>query len=329
MRSFCMSLITLLCFNTLSFSESYEGWIDNFPVWFDLSMPQNDGPVNGSYFYKKVGVAITLKGEKKGSKVNLTEYGKKGIPTGYFDCSLSEDSIVGYWGKKSGENLYKLTITRTDSSYRSCAINQGKCEKIIRDAMVYDPDVDAERPIYSCLYSRKNIFCASINWHSIGAYETFSFEYYIYDLLTMNQIKIWDEIDPAAEKDFYKYLAPDIQNFLTELHASQTDSVWSEHFEIFDQNEPVKDTAAALKKIFSVPLTLDQIRKKIPVCYIEGESVHFESADYGYLGFPHVIQALDMMYHIKIPFEDFIPFLKRFSPLRSLAYKVDRNDHKE
>ncbi len=321
-----MSLITHLCFSVLSFSESYEGWIEKFPVWFDLSQSPKDGPVNGNYFYKKVGAAITLKGEKKGGKVTLTEYGKKGMPTGYFDCSLSEDSIVGNWGKKSGENLYSVRITRTDSSYRSCAKNQAKCEKIIRDGMVYDPDINVEPSTFAYLYSRKNIFCASTNWHSMGAYENFGTDYYIYDLRTMNQIEVWDEIDPATKKDFYQYLVPDIQNFLSELHASQTDSVWRDNFGTFHLNEPVKDTAAALEKIFSIPPTLDQIRNKIPICYIEGEYVHFENADHGYLSFPHVNQALDMMYHIEIPLEDFIQFLKRSSPLRSLVQKDGRTE---
>jgi len=319
-RVFCISLSTLLCCNVLSFSESYEGWIERFPVWFDLSLPQKDGPVKGNYFYKKVGVAITLKGEKKGRKVILTEFGKNGTPTGYFDCSLSEDSFVGNWGKKSGENLYSVKMTRTDSSYRPCAKNQAKCEKLIRDGMVYDTDIHVEPPTFACLYSRKNIFCASTNWHSMGAYENFGTDYYLYDLRTMNQIEVWDEIDSAAKKDFYHYLAPDIQTFLSELHASQTDSVWRDNFGTFHLNEPVSDTAAALEKIFSIPPTLDHIRNKIPVCYIEGESVHFENSDHGYLGFPHVNQALDMMYHIEIPFEDFIPFLKQSSPLRGLAH---------
>jgi hypothetical protein len=41
-------LIVLFCFLPVEiFAQSYEGSIGNFPVWFDLGKPANNGEVKG------------------------------------------------------------------------------------------------------------------------------------------------------------------------------------------------------------------------------------------------------------------------------------------
>jgi hypothetical protein len=178
-----------------------------------------------------------------------------------------------------------------------------------------------ESPSLSYLYSRKNIFCADFSWSFMGAYPNFGVEYSIYDLATTNEISVWDEIDSSARKSFYEYMAPQVEGFLSDLRASQSDSDWRDNFSTFFLDGPVNDTARALDSIFSAPTTLDGIQAKLGIVYIDSQNVHFSNPGHGYLQFPHVNEALDGMLDISIPFEEFDRYLKRKSPLRSLAKK--------
>jgi hypothetical protein len=116
-----LAISALLCFCETAFGDSYEGKIGSFPIWMDLAFKPGEGSATGSYFYKKVGTTIQLRGEIDGNRLTLGEYSDKGDATGFFVCTLRGDSLTGRWGRDPSDSAYPVVLRKTDPALRKSA----------------------------------------------------------------------------------------------------------------------------------------------------------------------------------------------------------------
>lgn len=91
---------------TSSAYNDYTGTLDN-SIKIHMSIYNNNGKLNGSYFYDKIGKSIELKGSLNGNSITLNEYASAGTITGIFTGSeTSNDSIKGtFTNKKAGTSF--------------------------------------------------------------------------------------------------------------------------------------------------------------------------------------------------------------------------------
>jgi hypothetical protein len=120
MKHFLAASAVFLFFDTAR-CDSYEGRIGSFPIWMDLAFTPAGGTATGSYFYRKVGTTIQLKGEIDGIRLTLGEYDTQGNATGFFACSVHGDSITGHWGRNKPDSAYPVALRKTDPALRKSA----------------------------------------------------------------------------------------------------------------------------------------------------------------------------------------------------------------
>jgi hypothetical protein len=140
-------LLFLLFFLTMNiFGQSYEGYIGDFPIWFEIDKPAKNGELKGSYFYKNQFIPIILKGNKIGNQINLSEYNRSGKKTGVFVVTYNPDSLIGKWSNANGSASYTVLLGKTDSKYKPCEkLNYGKATVDSSDEFFIEKrDVDLE-----------------------------------------------------------------------------------------------------------------------------------------------------------------------------------------
>lgn len=96
----------------------YEGYIylqyHSAPIWVDVSIPAGNGPISGSYFYKRVGKTIPLKGERRGDTLHATEMDAKRAVTGTFTCTIHRDSLVGTWVGPKDVQAWRVLLFKAE-----------------------------------------------------------------------------------------------------------------------------------------------------------------------------------------------------------------------
>jgi len=102
------------------FIKTYEGKIDNqYPLHIKLN--SDNGKINGTYFYDKIGTDIELTGTiANDSTITLNEFDKKGNQTGLWKGKIvSENKINGVWSKPNGDTAKDFTLILTSDNYES------------------------------------------------------------------------------------------------------------------------------------------------------------------------------------------------------------------
>jgi hypothetical protein len=112
--------IILISLNTsIIIAQSYEGTIGfEHYVWMDLSLPNANGEITGSYFYKTRCIPITLEGKKSTTAIDLTERTKSNKITGRFTLKDNGDSLIGKWRNPKGTVIHDVVLYKTDSIYK-------------------------------------------------------------------------------------------------------------------------------------------------------------------------------------------------------------------
>ena len=103
-----------------NFVKTFEGKIsEKFDIIMKLTA--ENGIVNGTYYYKKVGENIQLKGElQNNGELVLNEYDSSGNQTGIFKGKITENSkIEGNWSKPNGEKEMAFKLLESNTSYSS------------------------------------------------------------------------------------------------------------------------------------------------------------------------------------------------------------------
>jgi hypothetical protein len=102
------------------FIKTFEGKIDNkYPLHIKLN--SENGKINGTYFYDKVGTDIEIKGTiSKDSTLIINEFDQKGNQTGLWNGKLiNENKISGTWSKPNGDSAKDFTLILTSDNYES------------------------------------------------------------------------------------------------------------------------------------------------------------------------------------------------------------------
>ena len=111
------------------FVKTFAGKIDNkYPLHIKLN--SENGKINGTYFYDKVGTDIEIKGTiSNDSTLTLNEFDQKGNQTGLWNGKLiNENKISGTWSKPNGDSAKEFTLILTSDNYESSkkAISESK-----------------------------------------------------------------------------------------------------------------------------------------------------------------------------------------------------------
>jgi len=101
------------------FIKTYEGNI-NGKYEIMMKITSDNGEINGSYFYKKNGIKIDIKGNlKNNGSIVLNEFDKNGNQTGIFKGNLkNEHKIIGKWSKPNGKNNMDFKLIESNSEYK-------------------------------------------------------------------------------------------------------------------------------------------------------------------------------------------------------------------
>lgn len=300
-------LILLFCSITIeSFSQSYEGYIGDFPVWFDLDKPTENSQLEGTYFYKKQFKDIELKGNKTGKQINLSEFNNNGKTTGLISLTVKNDSLIGKWENPKKSIKYTVVLCKTDSKYRPCEkLSYGEISVDSSDGILMG------RSGVDLIFTAKNIVTYREWTEYYGAYLDTESEYrtFYYDSLCNQQgIDIWSEIDSSKMSVFREFVDNKLQACMKETRSKETDSAWISIL------ENTGNGGDSLDKIFN--WTKDKWNQVRGIQYFDSDGFHYYL--YDYFHFPHVIQALDFSCGIDIYYQDLKKYLKTDSVLLRL-----------
>jgi hypothetical protein len=336
-------LFFILLISVSAFTQSYEGTIGKYPVWFDLIVPDTNGAVKGSYFYKKHKKGMNLQGSKNGQNLQLTETDVKKAITGYFDCKYFGDSIKGTWSKKQGKapslNIvaYK-TNPRAREYFKTDALEdlplsdgrtfRDELERFSKE-MNEHAETSEEKlvPEISCCQTG-NFLTLDITWQwSSGPYpDGGTWGRYLYDLKAKREIDFYDQIAPEKRESFSNGLCTEFQKQLNAYRKRYPDSEWIQPLTGWlngqDDGPRRVVTTHTVDSIFSTI----SCRNTGQVSGIDNSGVELLLCEH-YFYFPHVIQGMDFLCTVKIPFTELDSCLKLDSPLRELNKK--QNDNKK
>jgi hypothetical protein len=289
----------LFCFLTIEiFGQSYEGYIGNFPVWFDIEKPIKNEELKGVYFYKNQFKDIELKGKKTGELINLSEYNSNGKITGLITLTDKNDSLIGKWTNSKNSIKYDILLYKTDSKYKPCEkLNYGEVSVDSSDGIIMGRSgIDLE-------FASKNVVSYREWSEYYGAYMSVEFEYHTiyYDSLCNQQgLGIWSEIDSSKIDDFRKYLNIKMQECMYETRRRENDSTWTTILQNFEN--PVD----SLDKVFN---WTDAKWNEVRITeYFDSKGLKY--IVYDYFHFPHALLALDLFCGIYISYSDLKQYLK-------------------
>lgn len=130
LKNYTLSLLILLLISckeetkkeipNFDFIKTFAGKIDNkYPLHIKLN--SENGKINGTYFYDKVGTDIEIKGTiSNDSLITLNEFDLKGNQTGLWSGKLiNENKISGTWSKPNGDSAKDFTLILTSDNYES------------------------------------------------------------------------------------------------------------------------------------------------------------------------------------------------------------------
>jgi len=101
------------------FIKTYEGNI-NGKYEIMMKLISDNGEIKGSYFYKKNGIKLDIKGNlRNDSLITLNEFDTNGNQTGLFKGKMvSKSKIIGKWSKPNGKNKMDFRIIESNSNYQ-------------------------------------------------------------------------------------------------------------------------------------------------------------------------------------------------------------------
>jgi hypothetical protein len=326
MKRISLTVIPFLALSAFSrgHAEPYEGLLQlensAAPIWMEMGLPSGDGPVSGSYFYKRIGKEIPLQGSKQGQALRLSEKGPKGAITGTFAFAVHGDSLVGGWKSPKDTTTRPVRLVRADPAYKRYAVIPKPGElrlaegKTLADAIrEYTEGDEKNKPWIEWHLCRKGVLSLSYNWEFTGAYSTNGSIVYTFDLATRKEIVLDSQIQPAKLKAFDKLIHDGIQSDLTECRKAVSDSEWNEV--LADKLESdTGDAATALDRCFRLESYCNRGSSEY---YFTENGLEYWFSDF--FQFPHVIQSMDCSSQVAIPYADLKKFLRPGSPLLRFA----------
>jgi hypothetical protein len=294
MRTSIILLVSIIFNNT--YAQSYEGTIeDTYFIWMDLSSPNTNGQISGSYFYKNKFTPILLVGKKTSDKIVLEERNKSNIVTGRFSLTDYGDSLWGEWKNPTGTKHFYVKVYKTNPIYKPQEkIDMGYCNVDSSDGYV---TTTSKRLVFA----RKGIltycYCTSTEG---GAYPTGECSY------STDAVNIWEEIDENKVPALKTILNNHIQDCLNDIKKRNSPCFTN-----------MIDSTNTWDSIFT--WKDDGSREISSFHYIDNDGLKFYY--YDYFHFPHVCLADELSCEIIIPFNKLKEYLKPTSVLMRFVEK--------
>ncbi len=321
--------------------KAYEGYFNPgnlqvTPVWMELEIPDSDGPVTGSYFYKKKGLPLQLAGARHGDQIQMSESEKKGAVTGAFSLKITRDSLAGTWSPP------KQNPTNTGSSTMVVFYPASPEDKKFavfpkpRDLKLLDGKTFAQElqesgdeegagkkslPAIGIAFYRKNIVSLSIGGEFTGgAYPQSWSTHFNFDLDTKKEFQVDDEIDSRKSNAFHKLINAKLQQQMTQERLAVDKEEWESAFERIIQDLQ-NDSENPLDTCFNIDSHAVCGTGDGPNYYeFTGKDLHWHMDHF--FGFPHVIQAMDLYLDVSIPLSELKKYLKQDSRLNHLVQNI-------
>jgi hypothetical protein len=311
----CVSVPTLQ-------AQTYEGYLVNetdrskYPIW--LEAQSSGATYTGSYFYKRVGSPIQLEGSTSDKNLVLKEIDSKGKISGTFTITTGALPVTGLWKDALGKKSLKIELYPVDPSYRTMAVIPKPEALILADGTTFMDNIKANsemmesrkkgqliKPGY--LFARRGLATLLLEWESLGAYQEYHKNGYIFDCQSLKQIMISNEISKERANDFNALIAPKIASQLAE-HWTSLDAegrdVIRQQFEIDANATPKFDEMAVKSERFFNEAVLTE----------DGLVIMTN----GFYELPHFAQAYDCVVEVTIPYKDLATYLVSSSPLMRL-----------
>lgn len=309
------------------------GGMDVTPVWMELRIPASDGPVTGSYFYKRKGLPLQLEGTLRGNRIVLSEWEKKGKVTGTFALTRKDDSLSGTWEapKQNPDNAGRPTRVAfypASPEDKKFAVFPKPKELILLNGKTFAQEMKESAedegsgkhslPAIQFTSYRKNIVSLSIGGeYTGGAYPNSWSTYHTFDLETRREFDVDSEIDPRASAAFYKMIHGKCQARLSEERKAYSDEEWENAFG--DKLQQLQtESEDPLSVCFDFETHSECGTGDGPNYYSFRENELRLSMDH-FFGFPHVIQAMDVFLEISVPLKELKKYLKKDSRLNRLV----------
>ncbi len=302
--------------NAQTVLSCYEGMIDEYPVWFELSIDEGSPIVTGSYFYKKVGTPMVIDGNKNGNLIILNEKNNKGVVTGIFELTIEKKKITGVWKKPKGGAPLKVNLNESEMIYKACSKIPSADKLILSDgatlgALLDQSVVESEesgmqgntgsnqknrpkRPKLSISYAQKCIITLGFitAWGPFNKYE--SLKQYVFNSTTCQEIILNNEIDPSKWADFQKFLIDFKQEKLIEHEKNWTREEWQEAYGVEDDSYKLAFKVEELFETENIPFYINSEGKII----IEMED---------YLGLSMAAMSMTWGDTVEVPFSYLLP----------------------
>ena len=299
MKSLLLVISVILSFNS-TFALSFEGAIgDTYFIWMDLSAPDKNGKIVGSYFYKNKLIPISLNGKQTSKKMELEEQNKNKV-AGYFSLTDYGDSLEGKWENPKGTKRFQVLLYKTSAIYKpQNVIDMGYSKVDSSDD--YYVTTSSKR----LEFARKGILTYSFNELTEGGSYPIGESSYSTIISDSMDVNIWAEIDDQKASEFKKLINSHIQSCLNETRKSGGDSLYT---------QLLADRIDSINTLDSIFTWKDDGSREIcSISYLTNKGWTFYY--YDYFHFPHVCLANDLSCEIVIPFKDLKQYLKPSSVL--------------
>ena len=313
MKNYISTIIPLviLFFSCKSYSQSYyEGYISgNLPVWVELNIPNIDGLVTGTYFYKKNGVKINLTGEVKSNKISLTEKNKDGVITGVFNCTNYNDSITGIWNKPKNTKTVSVKMYLVIPEFKNVAIIPSSDKLMLASGNPLNKEIsgsvneNGKNPKLQYIFAERGVLSTLYEWEASGAYSSMGTVFHNFNLYNQKEIILSHEIKPSELNSFKEKIKKIMREDLNKYKKDYSEEEWINVFgdkETYEKAFNVEDVSLETFNNFSIS------HRSIKIIISN------------YFGFPHVSQAMDFSSEINIPFNELKTFLNDNSIVRNL-----------
>lgn len=312
-------------------SQSFEGYLHgnmagkeiSLYIWSDLRIPETDGIVTGSYFYKNIGKEIILSGNKRGKQITLTEKDKNQKTTGTFLLHDNNGNLEGIWLKHAATDTLNVELYRTNPSIRNTAFLPRIKDLLAEEIEFYSAGLDSnyvdEAINYQILFARSNLLCIELNWENYSYTAHYGTLHYTYNLETSGLIDLKEDITDSC----VSYLCNALQEIVTANREEYTDSEWIEGLTLYIEGYSYGDSSkgylqAAQEKIEEL-FTVTTLPQKTEL-YVDENGLNCFILDYCEQYFTAGNRGMTFDCLVTIPFDRLKAFIKKESILQNLFY---------
>jgi hypothetical protein len=324
---FALLLGGLLEMSSAKLVKSWEGFLGGTPIWMDLEIPDGDGKMRGSYYYKHVGIPLRLEGFREEFRFVLQEKTPQGKVTGSFELGWNDedDSVYGMWSKSTWKNEFeKVSLARAVPSDRRFAVH--RYDRLFTDgAHTLKAEIAGSRGEFGgrgdvlVTFDQKAILSIGVKtWISDGNDKSIT-SWFLFDLGRKRRIRLEEEMDPRGSERFKQVLHPLFDAALRDLRTKRKDPEWEAALSGWSPDSAFwADTASALDSVFSAS-RYDPWSSWLTEVHLDADSIYMGTGGRDFFNLYPIDMRKYEHLEFAIPVLELIPCLKPGSILRNLA----------